>query len=57
MSLSAILAAIILNKTICLPSMPIGSNALYSAQFCWVNESNPNGGRDNTFFVVLTAGW
>jgi hypothetical protein len=59
MSLSAVLAAIVLNKTICLPSIPVGSNAayeaLYEVQFCWANQSNPKGGQDNTLIVVLTA--
>ena len=59
MSLSTILAAIVLNKTLCLPSIPCGSNpaynALYEVQFCWDNEPDVNNGQDNTFIVVLTA--
>lgn len=46
MSLSTFLAAIILNKTVCLPSITCGSNpaynALYEVQFCNVNDSGKN---------------
>lgn len=59
MNLSTILAAIVLNKTICMPSITIGSNpaynALYEIEFCWDNEPDMDAGQDNTFIVGLTC--
>lgn len=59
MSLRGLIAAIVLNKTVCLPSVQIVSNAPYNAsyevQFCWDNEPGQNNGQDNTLIVTVTG--
>lgn len=58
MTLGTLIAAILLNKTVCMPSVDVGSNAaynaLYAVQLCWDNEPGLKG-QTNALIVEWMA--